>query len=135
LSKKEIAFAESLAVRRDMVTLLNYIKENHPVGTQSTGNLQLKAVREVCAQFTDPPKLERTIGDYHYQVRSEADVRPLFYLHMLAATGGLAAGGQARCLEVNSGRRGLPEFFRPNASRYRAFYLVVSGGLENCISS
>jgi len=55
LSKKEIAFAESLAVRRDMVTLLNYIKENHPPGTQSTGNLQLKVVREVCAQFTDPP--------------------------------------------------------------------------------
>lgn len=100
LSKKEIAFAESLAVRRDMVTLLNYIKENHPLGTQSTGNLQLKAVREVCAQFTDPPKLERTIGDYHYQVRSEADVWPLFYLHMLAATGGLAAGGQARAWKL-----------------------------------
>ena len=96
LSKKEIAFAESLAVWRDMVTLLNYIKENYPLGTRSTGNLQLKAVREVCAQFTDPPKLECTIGDYHYRIRSEADVWPLFYLHMLAATGGLAAGGQAR---------------------------------------
>jgi hypothetical protein len=96
LNRKQFALAESLAVRRDMVTLLNYFKEKHPVGTQSTGNLQLKAVREVCAQFVHPPKLEDTIGDYHYQIRSEADVWPLFYLHMLANTGGLVIGGRAR---------------------------------------
>lgn len=96
LNQKQIALAESLAVRRDMVTLLNYFQEKQPVGTQSTGNLQLKAVREVCAQFVHPPKLEDTIGDYHYQIRSEADVWPLFYLHNLASVSGLAFGGQAR---------------------------------------
>jgi len=102
LNKEQIAFAESQAVRRDMVMLLNYFKEKHPVGTQSTGNLKLKDVREVCAQFADPPKLEDKIGDYHYQIRSEADVWPLFYLHRLASTGGLVIGGQARIWQLTA---------------------------------
>jgi hypothetical protein len=71
LKKEQQAFAESLAVRRDMVTLLNYFKEEHPVGTQSTGNLQLKAVREVCAQFVNPPVLDEKIGEKVYKLRSE----------------------------------------------------------------
>jgi hypothetical protein len=100
LTKEQLDLAESLAVRRDMVTLLRYIEEKHPVGTQSTGNLQLKAVREVCARFVHPPKLEGTIGDYHYQIRSEADVWPLFRLHRLASGSGLAVGGQARRWEL-----------------------------------
>src|SRR5690606_15185360 len=65
-------------------------------GTQATGNFTLKAVREVCTHFVHPPELEGTIGNYHYQARSEADVWPLFFLHMLAAIGNLAAGGQGR---------------------------------------
>jgi len=96
LTKEQLALAESLAVRRDMVTLLKYIKEQHPVGTQSTGNLQLKAVREVCAQFVNPPVLDEKIGDRVFKLRTEDDVWPLFYLHMLAGTGSLASGGQAR---------------------------------------
>jgi hypothetical protein len=96
LTKMQTTLVERLAVRRDMAMLLLYVKEKHPAGTQSTGNLQLKAVREVCAQLTNPPKLEGTIGDYHYQVRSEADVWPLFYLHRLAVTGSLMVGGPAR---------------------------------------
>jgi hypothetical protein len=102
LSETHAALTEPLAVRRDMATLLLYFKEKHPFGTQSTGNLQLKAVREVCAQFTNPLKLEGAIGDYHYQIRSEADVWPLFYLHRLAVTGGLVTGGQARTWRLTS---------------------------------
>lgn len=96
LDEKQIALIESLAVRRDMVTFMNYLKENRPVGTQSTGNLQLKAVREICAQFVNPPVLDEKIGDKVYKLRSEEDVFWLFYLHMLANTGGLVTGGQAR---------------------------------------
>ncbi len=96
LSQKDIALIESLAVRRDMVTLLKYIKEKRPVGTQSTGNLQLKAVREVCAQFVDPPILDEKIGSRVFKLRSEEHVWPLFFLHRIAATGGLTIGGQAR---------------------------------------
>ena len=96
LKKEQQAFAESLAIRRDMVTLLNYFKEKHPVGTQSTGNLKLKDVRDVCARFVHPLRLDEKIGDKVYKLRSEEDVFWLFYLHMLANTGGLVTGGQSR---------------------------------------
>lgn len=96
LNQKDIALIESLAVRRDMVTLLNYIKEKRPLGTQSTGNLQLKAVREVCAQFVSPPVLDEKIGDKVYKLRSEEDVFWLFFLHMLANTGEFVTGGPTR---------------------------------------
>jgi len=42
--------AEALPLRRDMVTLLAYVRDNRVIGTQSTGNLPLKAVREVTAR-------------------------------------------------------------------------------------
>ena len=96
LNKKQMALAESLGIRRDMVTLLNYFKEKCPVGTQSTGNLKLKDVREACARFVNPPVLDEKIGDKVYKLRSEEHVFWLFYLHMLANTGGLVTGGLSR---------------------------------------
>jgi len=113
LNQEQLALAESLAMRRDMVTLLNYFKEKRPVGTQSTGNLQLKSVRDVCAQFVHPPKLEDTIGDHHYQIRSEADVWPLLYLHILANTGELAAGGQVRIWKLTAAGEAFLNFPAP----------------------
>jgi hypothetical protein len=102
LDEKQVSQIESLAVRRDMVTFLNYLKEKRPVGTQSTGNLPLKAVREICGQFVNPPVLDENIGGKVYKVRSEEDAWPLFYLHMLANTGGLVTGGQARTWKLTS---------------------------------
>lgn len=90
------AVADALALRRDVVTLLTYIRDNKVTGTQSTGNLTLKAVREICAQFVDPPRVEAVIGDQTFRVRSETDVWPLFFRHILAAVGGLVAGGPSR---------------------------------------
>jgi hypothetical protein len=100
LDEKQIALTESLAVRRDMLTFLSYLKENRVVGTQSTGNLPLKAIREICAKFVNPPMLDNKIGDQIFKLRSEDEVWPLFFLHMLANTGGLATGGQARTWKV-----------------------------------
>jgi hypothetical protein len=88
--------AEALPLRRDMATLLLYVRDNTVIGTQSTGNLPLKAVREITARFVDPPKLEEQIGTYTFRVRSEADLWPLYYLHVLADVGGLAKGAAAR---------------------------------------
>ncbi|MFZ5909986.1 MAG: plasmid pRiA4b ORF-3 family protein [Chloroflexota bacterium] len=102
LDKKQIALTESLAVRRDMVILLSYLKENHVAGTQSTGNLPLKAVRDICAKFVNPPVLDEKIGDKVYKLRSEDQAWPLFFLHMLANTGGLVTGGQARIWKLTS---------------------------------
>lgn len=102
LDKKQLALVESLALRRDMVTFLSYLNKNRVVGTQSTGNLPLKAVREICAQFVHPPALEEKIGDKIYKIRSEDDVYLLYYLHTLASMGGFVMGGQARVWKLTT---------------------------------
>ena len=81
--------AEGLPLRRDMVTLLTYVRDHTVTGTQSTGNMPLKAVREVTALFVNPPVLDPTSGDRTYKLRSEADVWPLYFLHILAEVGNL----------------------------------------------
>jgi hypothetical protein len=88
--------AEALAVRNDMVAMLVYVRDNKVVGTQSTGNMPLKAVREVTARFADPPALESVFAGKTFRVRSEEDVWPLHLLHVLAEVGGLIQTGRAR---------------------------------------
>jgi len=102
LTKDQLAWADSLAVRRDMVTFLNYLKNNRVVGTQSTGNLPLKDVRAVCAKFVNPPVLDEKHGGKVYKLRSEDDVWQLFFIHSLANVSMLATDGQARVWKVSS---------------------------------
>jgi hypothetical protein len=80
----------------NFTNLLTYLRENKVTGTQSTGNLPLKAVNEICARFVDPPQLEDAIGEHVYRVRSETEVWPLHFRHILAAVGGLITGGLSR---------------------------------------
>ena len=61
--------------------------------------MPLKAVRDVTSRFVNPPLLDTTIGDRVYRLRSEADVWPVHFLHILAEVGGL--------LEIEPGRRWL----------------------------
>lgn len=88
--------AEALPLRRDMVTLLAYVQENKVVGTQSTGNMPLKAVRAVTARFVNPPELDHRIGERVFRLRSEADVWPLYFLHILADVSRMVAIGPGR---------------------------------------
>lgn len=81
--------AEQLAIRRDMVTLLKYIQATKVVGTKSTGNMPLKAIREVTNSFVEPPLLDHVIGDKIYKLKSEYDVWPLYFLHILGEVGNL----------------------------------------------
>ncbi|MEE8389853.1 MAG: hypothetical protein V3S14_03525, partial [Anaerolineae bacterium] len=94
--------AQVLPLRRNMVTLLTFVRDNKVVGTQSTGNMPLKAVRKVTARFVNPPELENTIGDRVYKLRSEADLWPLYFLHILAEVGGLLAIAPARRWRLKS---------------------------------
>jgi hypothetical protein len=87
------AAAENLPLRREMVTLLLYLKDNKVTGTQSTGNLPLKAVREICAQFVNTPKLEDVVGEHIVKVRSETEVWPLHFRHILASVAEMITGG------------------------------------------
>ena len=91
---------EALPVRRDMVTLLTYLRDRRITGTQSAGNLPLKAVREITAQFVTPPVLDETVGGHTYRLRSESDIWPLYFLHILADVGGLMSGGPAQQLRL-----------------------------------
>ncbi|NOX89809.1 MAG: hypothetical protein GXO77_12360 [Calditrichaeota bacterium] len=86
-----ISQAKALPLRRDMITLLTFVRDNKVIGTQSTGNMPLKAVREVTARFVKPPELETTIGDLTFRLRSEIDVWSLYFLHILADVGSLLA--------------------------------------------
>jgi len=88
--------AEELPLRRDLVALLAYLREHRVTGTQSRGNLPLKAVREICARFVQPPELETRIGRYTHVVRSEDEVGPLLFRHLLLYVGGLVSGGRGR---------------------------------------
>lgn len=88
--------AESLPLRRDMDTLLRFVRDNKIVGTQSTGNMPLKAVREVTVRFVKPPRLDEVIGGHTYRLRSEMDVWPLYFLHNLAEVAALLQAAPAR---------------------------------------
>jgi len=91
-----ISQAEALPLRRDVETLLRFVRDNKVVGTQGPGNMPLKAVREVTARFVKPPKLEDKIGSHVFRIRSETDLWPLYFLRILAEVGGLLKIGSAR---------------------------------------
>jgi hypothetical protein len=114
--------AEALPLQRDMVTLLTFVRDNKVVGTQSTGNMPLKAVRDVTARFVNPPELETTIGDHTYKLRSEADLWPLYFLHILAEVGDLLAIAPARRWRLT--RRG-EEFLDADPLLQVSFLLTV----------
>jgi hypothetical protein len=96
LDEEQRQAVEALPLRRDVLTLLNYLRTNRVTGTQSSGNLTLKAIRAVCAQFVVPPELETSIGKHVFHVRSESEVWPLYFVHVLASVGGLVMGGPGR---------------------------------------
>jgi len=97
-------------LRQDMVTLLTFVRDHKVVGTQSTGNMPLKAVREVTARFVNPPQLDTTIGDRTYRLRTEEDVWPLYFLHILAEVGDLLSIARARRWRLTPvGKRFLDE--------------------------
>ena len=99
-SDELIAQAEALALCRDMVTLLTFVRDNNIIGTQGTGNMPLKAVREVTSHFVIPLELESTIGERTFQIRSETEVWQLHFLHILAVVGMLLKTSPAKRWEL-----------------------------------
>lgn len=91
-----------LPLRQDTVSLLTYLHDHRITGTQSTGNLPRKAIREVTASFVHPPVLDNKIGERVYKLRSEYEVWPVYYIHTLLEVGGLLEGGPGRRLRLTS---------------------------------
>ncbi len=96
ITQDQVDTLASLPVRRDMVNLLTYLRDQRVTGTPSTGNFPLKAVREIAGQLTTPPVLDEMVDGHVYRLRSEYDVWPVYFLHMLAFVCGLVEGGPGR---------------------------------------
>jgi hypothetical protein len=88
--------ADALIIRRDMVVLLQYLRDHRVTGTQATGSLPLKAAEEVGALFVKPVSMKFTFGNFSYPVRSSAEIWPLLFLQILASAGGLITGGPGK---------------------------------------
>lgn len=96
LPEDQLRVVEELPLLRDVIALLTYLRDHRITGTPSTGNLPLKAVNEICAQFVNPPVLEICIGEHIFRARSETDIWPLHFRHILVSLGQLASGGISR---------------------------------------
>ena len=94
--QEQVKMVEGLPLRRDMVALLTYLRDHRVTGTPSTGNFPLKAVREIAGSLANPPVLDTTIGERVYRLRSEEDVWPIYFLHLLAVDGVLISGGMGQ---------------------------------------
>ncbi len=88
--------AREAPLRRDVLTLLSYLRDNKVTGTSSTGNLPLKAVAEISSTFVDPPDLEIKVGKMVFRIRSEWEVWPVYLAHNLANAAELIEGGLGR---------------------------------------
>jgi hypothetical protein len=126
LSDDQRAVAEGLPLRRDVIILLTYLRDNRVIGTQSTGNLPLKAVHEICAQFVNPLELEVIIGDYVYRIRTETDVWPLLFRHVLVSVGGLVIGGLGRRWKLTP----LGERFLAETAPRQVWLLLVTWWMQ-----
>lgn len=96
----DMAAAEQVRVRRDAVTLLQYLRDHRVTGTLSTGNLPLQAIREINAQLIPPMELDERIGDKVFPLRREEQAWHIYFPHVLADVAGLVAGGRARRIRV-----------------------------------
>lgn len=102
LTPQQVDAFEKLPLRLDTLVLIEYLSKNRTIGTQSTGNLPLKAVRAICEQFASPPPMDTTIGGHTFKVRSEDDVWPLLFVHQLAFFSNLVTGGRSQTWKVTS---------------------------------
>ena len=96
MTRESEEVAQELALRRDVIALLEYLRDNKVTGTASTGSFPLKAVAEFASRMVVPPQLEIRAGDQVFRFRSETEVWPVFFLHLLASASGFIEGGAGR---------------------------------------
>lgn len=87
-------YAEGVAFRQDVVTLLTYLSTHKVRGTKATGNFPRKDIREITAGFVNPPILDQQFGDNVYKLRTENEVLDLLFIHQFVNMAGLIIGGE-----------------------------------------
>ena len=89
-------YAEGVAFRRDVVTLLTYLRNHKVRGTKATGNFPRKDIRGITEGFVNPPILDQKFGDKVYELRTEDEVLDLSFIHIFTNMSGLIVGGENR---------------------------------------
>ena len=102
LQKRDLEKIKNLPLVRDVNNLLIYLQDNKVTGTSSTGNLSQKAVREFSALMTNPPTLKIEIGDYTQELKNEADVWPVYFIHLMVYWAELIDGGKGKVWQLTS---------------------------------
>lgn len=102
LQKRDLETIQKLPLLRDVNTLLVYLRDNKITGTSSTGNLSQKAVREFAALMTLPPRLKIEIGPYIHELKNEADVWPVYFVHLMAYWAELIDGGKGKIWQLTA---------------------------------
>jgi len=100
LTPEVLEQARALPLRRDIITLLTYVRDNKITGAKTSGNCPRKVIRELAPLFVEPPVLDEQIGDKVFSLRTEYDVWPLYFRHLLAEIGDLVTGGPARRIRL-----------------------------------
>jgi hypothetical protein len=88
--------------------------------------LSLTAIHAICGKFVNPPKLEETINGKTFKVRSEDEVWPLLFVHILAFHARLVDGGPARRWKVTP----EGELFLQLPPTVQVFFLFVHWMIE-----
>lgn len=95
--------AQSAWLVKDAIILLNYLRETKVTGTQSTGNLPRRAVKDLKEQICNPyyekdPPAGENLGNAY----NEESVWAVFFTHLLADSAGLVEGGPGRKWRLTS---------------------------------
>ena len=119
LSPEHRQYAKSLEFRRDVVSLLTYLKDHKVKGTKATGNFPRRDIRAIAARFEHPLRLDQQFGDLVYELRTEDEVPELIFMHNFLNAAGLILGGENMLWELTS----LGERFLASAPEAQAWYL------------
>ncbi len=126
MSQHQIEFFESLPLRHNVLTFLDYLSKNRTVGTRSTGNLPLKAVQEIFGKFDKSPLMEEAFNANDYKIRSEDDIWSLVFIHSLAYFSNLVTGGQGQTWKATSDGQLFPQLPSP----IQVFFLFIHWWVE-----
>ncbi len=123
LTDEEMQTLKDLPLRRDIVTLLDYINENKVVGTATTGNFPQKHFKEMCKRFVNPPATEPVLFDGTVlKLTSEYQVEELLFRLVLASNGYLIEGDAGRRWKVTT----LGNHFLVDTEAWQHRHLLVT---------
>jgi hypothetical protein len=91
-----------LPLRRDVVSLVTYIKEHKVKGTNSTGNFPRNAVQDIATLLVVPPVMKYEFQDKTIEFKNEWDVRLIYSIHLLAYLAGLIEGSKGQSWSLTS---------------------------------